>query len=181
MHIRLKRVSGHGTVHDRPVFVKLVEKEGNGRAMNQRLEKWTDTDETAPNDGIGASACHGCIPMLYRFAYLTLGDEDRACTLVASVCIRGEGLESVSGRKLQIELLRDLYHRCQRALFLHRPGPGGALDGTGRRDRLLLALRFGTGLPSEEARRITGLPRQIFYRRLSAAALRYSRVSDRRE
>ena len=92
---------------------------------------------------------------------------------MTDVCVSGtKRLANVqSEREYKLKLTRLLYHRCRLYLLFYRPVDGPACPhGSGRFERLLLAVRFGAGLYSAEARTVTGLSERLFYRKLASAA-----------
>lgn len=104
--------------------------------------------------------CERCITGLYRTALAALGSRDAAADCVRRVC--SDGVELCAGlrteREVKVELTRRLYALCSDTL--------GA-DGRGA---LLVALRFASGLRSDEALAASGLPKEQFYRLLARAA-----------
>ncbi len=111
--------------------------------------------------------------LMYRFAILTLGDQEAACCLVAescgAVCRRLKGRES--GAELCRQLLADIYRRClgrktayqPRAVLAAFPSASPesrelifSLAQADLAVRAALALRFASGLSQSQALRIMG-------------------------
>lgn len=116
-----------------------------------------------------------CVPDLYRMAYLSLGRQDHACDTVTKACIKGaRTLTHISDeRELKIALTGLLYRRCLHRLWIHAPDMyklPELFQAADKRQRLILVVRFGAGLRSEEARRAMGLSKSVFYHRLACAA-----------
>ena len=115
-----------------------------------------------------------CVPDLYRMAYLSFGRQDYACDAVTKVCAKGaRTLAHISDeRELKVALTRLLYRRCLHRLWLYAPDMDKLpelFQAADKRERLILVLRFGAGLRSEEARRATGFSKADFYHRLANA------------
>lgn len=122
-----------------------------------------------------------CIPDLYRVAYLSFGRQDHAHDAVTKACVKSaRRLAHIDDeRELKIVLTGLLYRRCLRYLWLYTPNTDKLpefLQAADKRERLILAVRFGAGLCSEEARRATGLSKAVFHHRLACAARTVKRL-----
>ena len=111
--------------------------------------------------------CQACALDLYRFAFTAIGDKDIACDLVIRACVAGldRCLGEQDERELKVELTRLLYRTCRLKLLVSQPVKGACplwLDAAGRKERLILALRFAAGLRSSEAIRAAGMTPQRF-------------------
>lgn len=118
--------------------------------------------------------CERSISDLYRMAFLIYADQERACAAVLDTCVKGaKTLRGIASElEVKIALTGLLYRRCRRLWFyIHDTGKLPALlQAASHRERLILAVRFGAGLRSEEARQATGLTKTDFYHRLADAA-----------
>lgn len=107
-------------------------------------------------------ACEKCIDDLYHTAYLALADADTAEKLVTKICVTGfhkyGNLENE--QEIRFLLTSEVYHRTKRRLLFstphtdHLPKP---LQVLSKQERLLVAIRFSSGLPEPESARIVGL------------------------
>ena len=117
-----------------------------------------------------ARACSLCIDDLYRTAYLALADASAAEKLVTGVCADGVNKYRMLETEAEIRfcLAADLYHRVKRRLWLLTPDAHALpeqLQGLTKQERLIVAMRFSSGLSAEDSGRILGLP-QGDYRKL---------------
>ncbi|MDD3229482.1 MAG: hypothetical protein PHE09_09730 [Oscillospiraceae bacterium] len=120
--------------------------------------------------------CSNTLDTLYRFTYLTLGDQDVACELVTKACVWGCNRRERFNDEadLEIRLVRWLFWHCQFKYVRYAPGTNGknerqralytALSNISRLSRSILILRFCLGLKYHEVRRIVHLPQKVFDR-----------------
>ena len=107
-------------------------------------------------------ACLQCIDDLYHTAYLVLVNVDAAEKLVTEICVAGvhkyDYLEDEA--EIRFRLTSDLYHRIKRRLWLCTPNTDALpeqLQGLTKQERLIIAMRFSSGLTETESGRILGL------------------------
>ena len=107
-------------------------------------------------------ACSQCIDDLYHTAYFVLVDADAAEKLVTEICVAGvhkyDHLEDEA--EIRFRLTSDLYHRVKRRLWFCTPNTDPLpeqLQVLTKQDRLIVAMRFSSGLSSTESGRILEL------------------------
>ena len=107
-------------------------------------------------------ACSQCIDDLYHTAYLVLVDADAAEKLVTEICVSGvhkyDNLEDEA--EIRFRLTSDLYHRVKRRLRFFTPNTDALpeqLQVLTKQERLIVAMRFSSGLSAAESGRIVGL------------------------
>ncbi len=113
--------------------------------------------------------CSKCIDDLYRMAYLALADAAEAEKFVTEICVAGVHKYSVFEDEAEIRfcLTSDLYHRIKRRVWFATPKTDALpeqLQVLTKQERLIVALRFSSGLSMSESARIIGLT-QDEYRR----------------
>ena len=115
-------------------------------------------------------ACSRCIGDLYRTAYLVLVDADAAEKLVTDICVAGvhkyDHLEDEE--EIRFRLTSDLYHRVKRRLWFCTPNVDALpeqLQALTKQERLILAMRFSSGLSVADSGQILKLS-EAEYRRL---------------
>jgi len=107
-------------------------------------------------------ACSQCIDDLYHMAYIALVDADAAEKLVTEICVAGvhkyDDLEDEA--EIRFRLTSDLYHRIKCRLWFCTPDTDALpeqLRVLTKQERLILAMRFSSGLSSAESGRILRL------------------------
>jgi len=107
-------------------------------------------------------ACSQCIDDLYHTAYLVLVDAHAAEKLVTEICVAGvhkyANLEDET--EICFCLASDLYRRVKRRLWFCTPNTDPLpeqLQVLTKQDRLIVAMRFSSGLSVAESGRIVGL------------------------
>ena len=117
-------------------------------------------------------ACSRCIDDLYHIAYLILMDTDIAEKLVTEICVAGvhkyDNLEDEA--EIRFRLTSDLYHRLKRRLWFFAPNTDPLpeqLQGLTKQERLIIAMRFSSGLSAAESGRILGLSREEYCKRVN--------------
>lgn len=107
-------------------------------------------------------ACSQCIDDLYHTAYLVLVDADAAERLVAEICVAGvhkyDHLEDEA--EIRFRLTSDLYRRVKRRLWFCTPSTDALpeqLQVLTKQERLIVAMRFSSGVSVSESGRILGL------------------------
>ena len=117
-------------------------------------------------------ACSRCIDDLYHTAYLVLVDADAAEKLVTEICVAGvhkyDNLEDEA--EIRFRLTSDLYHRLKRRLWFFAPNTdplSEQLQGLTKQERLIIAMRFSSGLSAAESGRILGLSREEYCKRVN--------------
>jgi len=115
-------------------------------------------------------ACSLCIDDLYHTAYLVLVDAEVAEKLVTEICVAGvhkyANLEDEA--EIRFRLTSDLYHRIKRRLWFCIPNTDALpeqLQVLTKQERLIVAMRFSSGLSSAESGQIFKLS-EAKYRRL---------------
>ena len=115
-------------------------------------------------------ACSQCIDDLYRTAYLVLVDADAAEKFVTEICVTGvhkyEQLEDEA--EIRFRLTSDLFHRVKRRLWFCTPNTDALpeqLQVLTKKERLIVAMRFSSGLSAAESGQILKLS-EAKYRRL---------------
>ncbi|MBP3647519.1 MAG: hypothetical protein J6K55_13970 [Clostridia bacterium] len=109
--------------------------------------------------------CEECFEDLYKVAYLTIGDAGIASELVEKVCVRGVHLceRMKELREIKIALSGELYRLCLEKLLFYPPaavGSAGKLKGFSPQDRLLLMLRYKSGLRLSELSQAIAMPQK---------------------
>lgn len=107
-------------------------------------------------------ACSQCIDDLYHVAYLVFVDENTAEKFVTAICLSGVHKYSYmeDEEKIRFRLTGDLYRRIKRRLWFWTPDKSALptpLQALNKHERLLVAMRFSSGLSLAEAGRIAGL------------------------
>ena len=117
-------------------------------------------------------ACSKCIDDLYHTAYLVLVDADAAEKFVTEICVAGvhkyDHLEDEA--EIRFRLTSDLYHRLKRRLWFFAPNTdplSEQLQGLTKQERLIIAMRFSSGLSAAESGRILGLSREEYCKRVN--------------
>ncbi len=107
-------------------------------------------------------ACSKCIDDQYHTAYLALVDADAAEKLVTEICVAGvhkyDNLEDEA--EIRFRLTSDLYHRVKRRLWFCTPNTDvlpEQLQVLSKQERLIVAMRFSSGLSADDSGRILGL------------------------
>ena len=121
-------------------------------------------------------ACSQCIDDLYHTAYLVLVDAHAAEKLVTEICVAGvhkyANLEDEA--EIRFRLTSDLFHRVKRRLWFCTPNTyplPEQLQVLTKQDRLIVAMRFSSGLSSTESGRILRLS-QDEYRKVISEVMR---------
>ena len=117
-------------------------------------------------------ACSRCIDDLYHIAYLILMDTDIAEKLVTEICVAGvhkyDNLEDEA--EIRFRLTSDLYHRLKRRLWFFAPNTDPLpeqLQVLTKQERLIIVMRFSSGLSAAESGRILGLSREEYCKRVN--------------
>ena len=117
-------------------------------------------------------ACSQCIDDLYHTAYLVLVDAEVAEKLVTEICVAGvhkyANLEDEA--QIRFRLTSDLFHRVKRRLWFCTPNTDPLpeqLQVLIKQDRLIVAMRFSSGLPMMETGRILGLSPDEYRKRVN--------------
>ena len=107
-------------------------------------------------------ACSQCIDDLYHTAYLVLVDAEVAEKLVTEICVAGvhkyANLEDEA--QIRFRLASDLYCRVKRRLWFTTPNTDALpeqLQVFTKQERLIVAVRFSSGLSAAESGRILRL------------------------
>lgn len=117
-------------------------------------------------------ACSWCIDDLYHTAYLVLVDADAAEKLVTEICVSGvHKYDNLEGEaEIRFRLTSDLYHRVKRRLWLFTPNTDALpeqLQVLTKQERLIVAMRFSSGLSVADSRRILGLSVDEYRKRIN--------------
>ena len=117
-------------------------------------------------------ACSQCIDDLYRTAYLVLVDADAAEKLVTEICVAGvhkyDHLEDEA--EIRFRLTSDLYHRVKRRLWFCTPNTDALpeqMQGLTKQERLIVAMRFSSGLSVADSGQILKLSEAEFRRHIN--------------
>ena len=117
-------------------------------------------------------ACSQCIDDLYHTAYLVLVDAEVAEKLVTEICVAGvhkyANLEDEA--EIRFRLTSDLYRHVKRRLWFCTPNTDALpeqLQVLTKQERLIVAMRFSSGLPMMETGRILGLSPDEYRRRVN--------------
>ena len=127
---------------------------------------------TAQYDTTYEQTCSKCIDDLYHMAYLALADAGEAEEFVTEICVAGvhkyNGFEDES--EIRFHLTSDLYHRIKRRLWFTTPNTDALpeqLQALTKQERLIVALRFSSGLVASDSARILGLAQDEYRRRIN--------------
>ena len=130
------------------------------------------TTGTTNNLTVYEQACFGCIDDLYRTAYLVLADEDAAEKLVTEICAAGvhkyDRLEDRA--EIRFRLSSDLYRLPKRRLWFISPNTDTLpekLQSLTKQERLIVAMRFSSGLSEIESARILGIKENLYLKKIS--------------
>lgn len=117
-------------------------------------------------------ACSQCIDDLYRTAYLVLVDADAAEKFVTEICVTGvhkyEQLEDEA--EIRFRLTSDLFHRVKRRLWFCTPNTDALpeqMQGLTKQERLIVAMRFSSGLSVADSGQILKLSEAEFRRHIN--------------
>lgn len=117
-------------------------------------------------------ACSRCIDDLYHTAYLVLVDADAAEKLVTEICVAGvhryDHLEDEA--EIRYRLTSELYHRVKRKLWFCTPNTDvlpEQLQVLTKYERLIVAMRFSSGLPVADSGRILGMDQDEYQKRMN--------------
>ena len=115
-------------------------------------------------------ACSKCIDDLYHTAYLVLVDADAAEKFVTEICVAGvhkyDDLEDEA--EIRFRLTSDLYHRVKRRLWFCTPSTDALpeqLQVLTKEERLIVAMRFSSGVSVSDSGRILGLSQNEYRNR----------------
>ena len=115
-------------------------------------------------------ACSKCIDDLYHTAYLVLVDADAAEKIVTEICVAGvhkyDHLEDEV--EIRFRLTSDLYHRVKRRLWFCTPSTDALpeqLQVLTKKERLIVAMRFSSGVSVSDSGRILGLSQNEYRNR----------------
>lgn len=127
-------------------------------------------------------ACSRCIDDLYHTACLVLVDADAAEKLVTEICVAGvhkySDLEDEA--EIRFRLTFDLYHMLKRRLWiftLKTDALPEQLRLLTKQERLIVAMRFSSGLSAEDSVRILGLQLDE-YRKTISEILRKTKMRE---
>ena len=117
-------------------------------------------------------ACSQCIDDLYHTAYLVLVNVDAAEKLVTEICVAGVHKYDQLEDDVEIRfcLTSDLYHRVKRRLWFCTPNTDALpeqLQVLNKQERLIVAMRFSTGLSVVESGKILGLSQEEYRKRVN--------------
>ncbi len=117
-------------------------------------------------------ACSRCIDDLYHTAYLVLLDADAAEKIVTEICVAGvhkyDHLEDEAD--IRFRLTSDLYHRLKRRLWFCTPNTDvlpEQLQVLTKQERLIVAMRFSSGVSAADSGRILGVTPDEYRRRVN--------------
>ena len=117
-------------------------------------------------------ACSQCIDDLYHTAYLVLVDADASEKLVTDICVIGvhkyDHLEDEA--EIRFRLTSDLYHRVKRRLWFCTSNTDALpeqLQVLTKQERLIVAMRFSSGLSVADSGRIVGLSVDEYRKRIN--------------
>ena len=117
-------------------------------------------------------ACSLCIDDLYHTAYLVLLDADAAEKIVTEICVAGvhkyDHLEDEAD--IRFRLTSDLYHRLKRRLWFCTPNTDvlpEQLQVLTKQERLIVAMRFSSGVSAADSGRILGVTPDEYRRRVN--------------
>lgn len=112
-------------------------------------------------------ACSLCIDDMFHVAYLALVDADAAEGLVTEVCVAGTHKygKMDDGDRIRFLLTSDLYRRCNYRLKFCTPSTDALpepLRALTKYERLLIAMRFSSGLSSADSGHILGMTQEEY-------------------
>ena len=117
-------------------------------------------------------ACSLCIDDLYHTAYLVLLDADAAEKIVTEICVAGvhkyDHLEDEAD--IRFRLTSDLYRRVKRRLWFCTPNTDvlpEQLQVLTKQERLIVAMRFSSGVSAADSGRILGVTPDEYRRRVN--------------
>ena len=117
-------------------------------------------------------ACSQCIDDLYHTAYLVLLDADAAEKIVTEICVAGvhkyDHLEDEAD--IRFRLTSDLYRRVKRRLWFFAPNTDPLpeqLQVLTKQERLVVAMRFSSGVSAADSGRILGVTPDEYRRRVN--------------
>ena len=117
-------------------------------------------------------ACSQCIDDLYHTAYLVLVDADAAEKLVTEICVAGvhkyANLEDEA--QIRFRLASDLYRRLKRRLWFTTPNTDALpeqLQVLTKQERLIVAMRFSSGVSAADSGRILGVTPDEYRKRVN--------------
>lgn len=117
-------------------------------------------------------ACSQCIDDLYHTSYFVLVDTDAAEKLVTEICVAGvhkyDHLEDEA--EIRFRLTSELYHRIKRKLWFCTPNTDvlpEQLQVLTKQERLIVAMRFSSGLSVENSVRILGMTLDEYRKRVT--------------
>ena len=116
--------------------------------------------------------CENCYSDLYRIAYLTMGDVAVASELVEKTCVRGVYIcaHMKDQRGIKIALTGELYRLSLEKLLTYVPkalnGKNPLINYTAQ-ERLLLLMRFRSGLRLSELSNALTIPAEEISRKVS--------------
>ena len=117
-------------------------------------------------------ACSACINDLFHTAYIVLANADAAEKLITKICVAGvhkyDHLEDET--KIRFRLTSDLFHRVKRRLWFFTPNTDPLpeqLQVLTKQERLVVAMRFSSGLSVAESGRILGLSVDEYRKRIN--------------
>ncbi len=117
-------------------------------------------------------ACSQCIDDLYHTACLALVNAEAAEKFVNEICVAGvhkySDLEEEA--EIRFRLTSDLYHRVQRRLRFFTPNTDALpeqLQLLTKQERLIVAMRFSSGLSAADSGRILGLHPDEYRKRVN--------------
>lgn len=117
-------------------------------------------------------ACSRCIDDLYHTAYLVLLDADAAEKIVTEICVAGvhkyDHLENEA--EIRFRLASDLYRRVKRRLWFCTPDTDALpeqLRVLTKQERLIVAMRFSSGVSAADSGQILKLSEAEFRRHIN--------------
>jgi len=117
-------------------------------------------------------ACSQCIDDLYHTAYLVLVDAEVAEKLVTEICVAGvhkyANLEDEA--EIRFRLASDLYRRVKRRLWFTTPNTDALpeqLQVLTKQERLIVAMRFSSGVSAADSGRILGVTPDEYRKRVN--------------
>ena len=127
---------------------------------------------TEQYDTAYVQTCSKCFDDLYRMAYLAFADTSEAEKLVTEICVAGVHKYNCfeDEAEIRFRLTADLYHRIKRRLWFTTPNASSLpeqLQVLTKQERLIVALRFSSGLVASDSARILGLTQDEYRRRIN--------------
>ena len=129
-------------------------------------------EATIDSLAIYEQVCSKCIDDLYHTAYLALVDADASEKLVTEICVAGvhkyDNLEEET--EIRFRLTSDLYRRVKRRLWFCTPNTDTLpeqLQILSNQERLIVAMRFSSGLPVADSGRILGMDQDEYQKRIN--------------